>query len=69
LIKLCIRKNLKTSPEEIKEAIRGQMTDHHRFMLSVIRKDIARIQLLIDEPDKRLTHNDTMVDFYWNNDI
>jgi hypothetical protein len=55
LIKLCIHKNLKTSPEEIKEAIRGQMTDHHRFMLSVIRKDIAQTQLLINELDKKIT--------------
>lgn len=54
LIMFCTHKNLKTSREEIKEAIRGHMTDHHRFMLSIIRKDIAKTGLLINELDKKI---------------
>jgi Transposase and inactivated derivatives len=54
LIKLCTHKKLQCSEAEIKEAIRGQMTDHHRFMLSVIRKDIEQVQGLIDELDVRI---------------
>jgi len=54
LIELCTHKNLKTSRDEIKEAIRGHMTDHHRFMLSIIRKDIENIQSLINELDKKI---------------
>jgi transposase len=56
LIELCTHRNLKTSREEIKEAIRGHMTDHHRFMLSIIRKDIEYTQSLINELDKKIEH-------------
>jgi transposase len=54
LITLCKHRNLKTSAAEIKEAIRGHMTDHHRFMLSIIRDDINQTQKLIDKLDVQI---------------
>jgi transposase len=40
---------VKASREEIKEALTGYITDHHRFMLSTIAENIKRIENTITE--------------------
>lgn len=54
LIKLCNHGKLKADLKDIKEAIEGNLSDHHRFMLLVIKQDIDQIQKLIDTLDIKI---------------
>lgn len=54
LIKLCNHGKLKADIQDIKEAIEGNLTDHHRFMLLVIKEDIDQTQKLINTLDSKL---------------
>ena len=54
LVKLCQHGNLKSSREELKAALEGNLTEHHRYMLSIIRSDIEQTQKLIDSLDERI---------------
>lgn len=54
LIKLCTHGKLKADAKDIKEAIEGHLTDHHRFMLMVIKEDIDQTQKLIDTLDAKI---------------
>jgi transposase len=55
LVKLCTHKKLKATREEIRAAVEGNLTDHHRFMLMVIREDIEKTQTLIDTLDVKIS--------------
>jgi transposase len=46
---------IKASKEDIKEALTGKITDHHRFMLKIIRETI-------DENEKLITKVETQID-------
>ena len=46
---------IKSSKEDIKEALTGKITDHHRFMLKIIRETI-------DENEKLITKVDLQID-------
>lgn len=45
---------VKASREDIKEALTGYVTLHHRFMMKTIRGNIAKIESTISEIDKHL---------------
>lgn len=45
---------VKASREEIKEALTGYVTDHHRFMLQTIRTSISKIDETISLVDERI---------------
>ncbi len=45
---------VKASREDIKEALTGYVTDHHRFMLRTIQNNIARIEETIAEIDTQI---------------
>jgi transposase len=42
---------VRASKEDIMLALEGKLTDHHKFMLRIIRKDIAKTENLIAELD------------------
>lgn len=42
---------IKADKEEVMLALEGKLTDHHKFMLRIIRKDIAKTEALIAELD------------------
>ena len=42
---------VRASKEDIMLALEGKLTDHHKFMLRIIRKDIAKTETLIAELD------------------
>jgi transposase len=48
LLALCHGK-VKASKEDIKQALDGNLTEHHKFMLRLIRKDMAQTETLIKE--------------------
>jgi transposase len=51
----------KASRQEILKALEGNLTDHHRFMLKIIRQSIRDKELLIADLDKQI---DQMADKY-----
>lgn len=53
LIKFCHGK-IKASKQDIKEALKGKVTDHHRFMLQLIRESMASIESFILKVDDRI---------------
>jgi transposase len=55
LVKLCTNKKLKASREEIKAAVEGNLTNHHRFMLLVIKEDIDKTQSLIETLEVKIS--------------
>jgi transposase len=42
---------VRAEKEEVMLALEGKLTDHHKFMLRIIRKDIAKTEALIAELD------------------
>jgi transposase len=53
LIKYCHGK-IKASKADIKEALKGRITEHHRFMLGLIRDSMASIESFIAKVDERI---------------
>lgn len=51
LIKECYHKKLKSSPEQIKEAIKGRLTPNNIFILKSMQKHIASVEAQILEID------------------
>jgi transposase len=49
-----IHGNVKKSRAEIKEAITGNVTSHHRFMLETIRKNIKHTEDMISEMNEKI---------------
>jgi transposase len=45
---------LRTSRAEIKEAITGTVTQHHRFMLGMIKKSVSNLESLIAEVETQI---------------
>ena len=56
-----IHRKTKASRQEILKALEGNLTDHHRFMLKIIRQSIRDKELLIADLDKQI---DQMADKY-----
>jgi transposase len=54
LISECYHKKLKSSPQQIKEAITGRLTAHHAFILKSIQKHIKSIEEQITEIEKEI---------------
>lgn len=53
LAKFCHGK-LKSSRSDIKEALTGKITDHHRFMLKLIREGMQSMEQFIEKLDQRI---------------
>jgi transposase len=53
LVKLCSL-HIKTDREQIKLALEGKLTDHHKFMLRMIKKDIDQTEALINDLDTEI---------------
>jgi len=53
LVKLCSL-HIKTDREQIKLALEGKLTDHHKFMLRMIKKDIDQTEALMSDLDKEI---------------
>ena len=53
LSKFCHGK-LKASKSDIKEALTGKITDHHRFMLKLIRAGMQSMDKFIEQVDQRI---------------
>ena len=53
LAKLC-HGRLNGKKQQIKEALNGHLTEHHKFMLTIIRKNIHGIELVIEEVEKKI---------------
>jgi transposase len=53
LLKLCHGK-LKPKEEAMREALVGKLTEHHKFMLSTIKKSIKQIEEVIREVEERI---------------
>ena len=57
---------MKATVEELAAALTGKLTDHHRFMLSMVKKSIKEKELLIadldKEIDKKLQENEMVLD-------
>lgn len=47
-------KKLATSPQELLEACTGFVEEHHVYMLQMIRRNIAQIQVFVDELSNRI---------------
>jgi transposase len=45
---------MKATPEELAQSLKGNLTEHHKFMLSSIRQSIFDKENLIKEIDKRI---------------
>lgn len=54
LSSLCTHRNLKCTQEEIRAAVEGRFTEHHKFMLEVIRENIDHLEAQIITLDKRI---------------
>lgn len=54
LIGLCHRRIREKKREELKQALVGKLTTHHKFMLRLIRKSLESNQALIDEVDRQI---------------
>ena len=44
LASLCTHGKLKSSKEQIRDAVEGVFTEHHKFMLKAIRRSIASLE-------------------------
>jgi transposase len=53
LVKLCHGK-LKPKESEMKEALVGKLTEHHKFMMRTIKKSIGNIEGIIEEVEKQI---------------
>lgn len=53
LVKLCHGK-LKPKEGEMKEALVGKLTGHHKFMMRTIKKSIANIEGIIEEVERQI---------------
>jgi len=53
LVKLC-HGRLNSKKEELKEALVGKLTEHHKFMLRTIKKSIANIEDIVAEVEKQI---------------
>jgi transposase len=53
LLKLCHGK-LKPKAELLKEALVGKLSEHHKFMLTTIKKSISQIEAVIREVEERI---------------
>lgn len=53
LVKLCHR-SLAIKGEQIKESLKGKVTEHHRFMLRTIKKTIEGLEEIIKEIDEQI---------------
>jgi transposase len=53
LLKLC-DKRIQVKKDQLKEALMGKLTSHHKFMLKTFRKSLSNIQDLIDEVDLQI---------------
>jgi len=53
LLELC-HGRIKADREDIKLALEGKLTDHHKFMLGMIKKDIDQTEALINDLDKEI---------------
>lgn len=53
LLKLC-HKRIRAKKEQLKEALVGKLTSHHKFMIRTLRKSLDNIQQLIDEVDRQI---------------
>lgn len=49
LASLCTHGNLQSSKEQIRDAVEGVFTEHHKFMLKAIRRSIASLEEEITE--------------------
>ncbi len=43
-----------TSKEDLKAALKGKLTEHHKFMLTTIKESIEEKEQLINKLDKRI---------------
>ncbi|MFA5781022.1 MAG: IS110 family transposase [Bacteroidales bacterium] len=53
LVKLC-HGRLNSKKAELKEALVGKLTEHHKFMLRTIKKSIANIEDIVSEVEKQI---------------
>lgn len=53
LIKLC-DKRIQKKKDQLKEALVGKLTPHHKFLLKTYRKSLSNIQQLMDEVDQQI---------------
>ena len=53
LVQYCHGK-IKASREDIKEALKGKITEHHRFMMQLIRDSMASIETFITKVEERI---------------
>jgi transposase len=53
LLELC-HGRIKANREDFKLALEGKLTDHHKFMLRMIKKDIDQTEALINDLDKEI---------------
>ena len=53
LLELC-HGRIKADRDDIKLALEGRLTDHHKFMLRMIKKDIDQTEALISDLDKEI---------------
>jgi len=53
LAKLC-HGRLSGKKQQIKEALNGHLTEHHKFMLNIIRKNIHGIESVIEEVERKI---------------
>lgn len=45
---------MQTNKEELQSALKGKLTDHHKFMLTTIKESITEKEALIEKLDKRI---------------
>jgi transposase len=50
-------RRIKASPDELREALRGRVTKHHRFLLQLHLRQIDAIEAAIDEIDQEVDAN------------
>jgi transposase len=55
LLGLC-RGRIKADREDIKLSLEGRLTEHHKFMLRMIKKDIEQTEALINDLDKEIAN-------------
>lgn len=58
LLALC-HGRIKAKKEQLKEALVGKLTAHHKFMIRVIRQSIDNITQLVEEIDKQINKQTT----------
>jgi transposase len=51
---VALRGALKARPEELREALRGRMTEHHRFMLKLHLEQVTAIEKAIADLERRI---------------